>query len=54
MKRPSIQEVSQKKGSGRSVSAFASKGSGTKKQTQLPVNVKATPVVSSLKELIAF
>ena len=35
------------------MSTFATKGSGSKKQTQLPVNVKPTPVVSPPKNVTA-
>ena len=41
MKRSNVHENAQKKASGKSVSTFATKGSGSKKQTQLPVNVKS-------------
>ena len=50
MKRSSVQENAQKIVSGKSVSTFTTKGSGSKKQMQLPVNVKSTPVVSPPKE----
>ena len=51
MKRSNVHENAQKKASGKSVSTFATKGSGSKKQTQLPVNVKSTPAVSPPKNV---